>query len=73
MDADGALHAIVTSPADTVHSGLLLAAPENQLGVPQSPPGNTRFHVNNEAGSSDSWPARSGRRRSLLRGLRSRQ
>jgi plastocyanin len=45
MDADGALHAIVTSPADNVHSGIFVAAPENQFGVPQSPPAYTRFRV----------------------------
>lgn len=45
VDADGARHAIITSPGDSVHSGVIVAAPQNQLGVPQSPPGVTRFRI----------------------------
>ena len=44
-DEDGALHATVSSPADTVNSGLILAAPQDQFGVPQNPPGVTRFRI----------------------------
>lgn len=45
VDPDGALHAILTSPSDSAHSGIIVAAPQNQLGVPQSPPGVTRFRI----------------------------
>jgi plastocyanin len=44
-DADGALHATITSPGENVHSGIIVAAPQDQSGVPQSPPGVTRFRV----------------------------
>jgi plastocyanin len=45
MDADGALHATLSSPGDTVSSGIIVAVPQNQVGVPQSPTGVTRFRV----------------------------
>jgi plastocyanin len=38
VDADGALHATITSPGQSVHSGVIGAVPQNQSGVPQSPP-----------------------------------
>jgi plastocyanin len=44
-DADRVLHATISSQADNVHSGFIVAAPQNQVGVPQSPPGNTRFRI----------------------------
>jgi plastocyanin len=44
-DTDGALHAVIGSPTDSVHSGLLRAAPEERVGLAQSPPGVTRFRV----------------------------
>jgi plastocyanin len=48
-DADGALHATISSSADSVHSGLIVAPPQERLGVPESPPkpplGVTRFRV----------------------------
>jgi plastocyanin len=48
-DPDGALHAIIYSNADSVHSGLIVAPPQERLGVPESPPvpplGVTRFRV----------------------------
>jgi len=44
-DADGALHATLHFVGESAHSGLLGAAPMNQLGVPQSPPGVTRFRI----------------------------
>jgi plastocyanin len=45
MDQDGALHATVSSPQDNVHSGFIAAAPQDQIGLPQPPPGVTRFRV----------------------------
>jgi plastocyanin len=44
-DPDGALHATISSPADNVHSGFIAAAPQDQIGSPQTPPGVTRFRV----------------------------
>jgi plastocyanin len=48
-DPDGALHATISSSADSVHSGLIVAPPQERLGVPESPPepplGVTRFRV----------------------------
>lgn len=45
IDADGALHAVVNSPTDNVHSGFIVAAPQERTGLPQSPLGHTRFEV----------------------------
>jgi plastocyanin len=45
MDADGALHATVTSPSDAVHSGFIVSAPQERVGLPQAPLGATRFRV----------------------------
>ncbi len=45
MDPDGALHATVSSPTDSVHSGFISAAPQDQIGSPQPLPGVTRFRV----------------------------
>lgn len=45
MDPDGALHATVSSQTDSVHSGFIAAAPQDQIGLPQPPPGTTRFRV----------------------------
>lgn len=45
MDPDGALHATVSSPTDSVHSGFIAAAAQDQIGSPQPPPGVTRFRV----------------------------
>ena len=45
MDPDGALHATVNSPTDSVHSGFIGAAPQDQIGLPQPRPGITRFRV----------------------------
>ena len=44
-DADGALHAVISSPTDSVHSGLLREAPQERVGLAQSPSGPTRFRV----------------------------
>ncbi|WP_353068597.1 plastocyanin/azurin family copper-binding protein [Tunturibacter empetritectus] len=52
LDADGVLHATISSQGDNVHSGLIVASPQNQVGVGQSPPGNTRFRITfTEAGT----------------------
>ena len=45
MDADGARHATISSPGDNVHSGLIAPAPQERVGLAQSPPGVTRFRV----------------------------
>jgi plastocyanin len=45
IDADGALHATISSPTDSVHSGFIGAAPQDQIGSPQPLPGVTRFRV----------------------------
>ena len=45
IDADGALHGTLTSPSDSVHSGFIVSAPQERIGLPQAPLGNTRFRV----------------------------
>jgi plastocyanin len=45
LDADGALHGIVNSIADNVHSGLILAAPQDQMFLATPPLSVTRFRV----------------------------
>jgi plastocyanin len=45
VDADGARHADISSTADNVHSGFIAAARQDQIGLPQPPPGVTRFRV----------------------------
>ena len=45
VDQDGALHATISSPNDSVHSGFIAAAPQDQIGLPQPSPGVTRFRV----------------------------
>ena len=44
-DPDGALHATLSSPGDSAHSGFIAAAPQDQIGLPQPPAGTTRFRV----------------------------
>lgn len=44
-DTDGALHGTVNSTTDNVHSGLLGAAPQDQVSLPAPPLGVTRFRV----------------------------
>jgi plastocyanin len=44
-DPDGARHAIINSNADSVHSGAIIQAPQERTGLPQAPPGATRFRV----------------------------
>jgi plastocyanin len=45
LDADGALHATISSTADSVHSGFILSAPQDQIGSPQTPLAPTRFRI----------------------------
>lgn len=45
VDADGARHAVITSPTDSVHSGFIIAAPQERIGLRQAPLGVTRFRV----------------------------
>jgi plastocyanin len=45
VDADGARHAVLNSTSDSVHSGFIQAAPQDRIGLPQSPLGVTRFRV----------------------------
>ena len=45
VDADGARHGVVASTSDAVHSGFILAAPQDRTGLAQAPPGVTRFRV----------------------------
>lgn len=45
LDADGARHAVINSPSDSVHSGFILAAPQERTALPQSPLSVTRFRV----------------------------
>jgi plastocyanin len=44
-DADGALHATISSTSDSVHSGFIVASPLGQIGLPEAPVGTTRFRV----------------------------
>jgi plastocyanin len=44
-DTDGALHGTVSSTADNVHSGLLGAAPQDQVALPSPALGVTRFRA----------------------------
>lgn len=45
IEADGALRATISSPSDSVHSGFVASAPQDQIGLPQTPLGSTRFRV----------------------------
>lgn len=45
VDADGSLHATITSVFDSVHSGFVIAAPQERIGLPQAPIGTTRFRI----------------------------
>jgi plastocyanin len=44
-DADGALHATINSTSDSVHSGFIISAPQDQTFLPQTPLGFARFRV----------------------------
>ncbi len=45
VDSDGARHAVIDSLSDSTHSGFIVAAPEDRIGLPQSPLSVTRFRV----------------------------
>lgn len=45
FDVDGGRHATITGPGQSVHSGIIGAVSENQVGVPQSPPSIPVFRV----------------------------
>ncbi len=45
VGTDGARHAVITSPAASVHSGFLQAAFQDRVPLPQTPLGITRFRV----------------------------
>jgi plastocyanin len=45
LDADGARHAVINSPADNVHSGFIVAPPQDRIGLAQAPLGVTRFRA----------------------------
>jgi plastocyanin len=45
LDSDGARHAVLASPAGSVHSGFLLAARQDRTGLAQPDLGVTRFRV----------------------------
>jgi plastocyanin len=45
IDADGARHATINSTSDSVHSGFILAEPQERGGLPQAPLGVTRFRI----------------------------
>ena len=44
-DSDGARHAVLSSPGDSVNSGFLIAARQDRTGLAESPLGVTRFRV----------------------------
>jgi plastocyanin len=43
--ADGALQGTITAPSDSVSSGFLAAAPQDQIGSPQNAPGTSRIRI----------------------------
>ena len=45
VDADGARHATISSTSDSVHSGFIVSAPQERIGLPQAPLGTTRFRI----------------------------
>ncbi|PYV84042.1 MAG: hypothetical protein DMG93_06515 [Acidobacteria bacterium] len=45
VDGDGALHATISSASDNVHSGFIMSAPQERIGLPQAPLGSTRFRI----------------------------
>jgi plastocyanin len=52
VDVDGARHATINSLTDNVHSGAIVAAPQDRNGLAQSPLGVTRFRITfNNAGT----------------------
>ena len=45
VDVDGARHAVLHSPSDSVHSGFIMAAPQDRTGLSQAPLSVTRFRI----------------------------
>jgi len=45
VDSDGARHAVLGSPTDSVNSGFLAAARQDRVGLAQTPSGVTRFRA----------------------------
>jgi plastocyanin len=45
VDEDGARHAVISAPNESVHSGFIIAAPQERIGLPQAPITVTRFRV----------------------------
>src|SRR5215813_4631139 len=45
VDSDGARHAVINAAADSVHSVFIVASAQERTGLPQLPPGVTRFRV----------------------------
>jgi plastocyanin len=45
LTSDGARHAVIGSPNDSVNSGFLTSAPQDRAGLAQAPAGVTRFRV----------------------------
>jgi len=45
VDVDGARHAVINSTTDSVHSGFIVAASQERVGLAQSPLTFTRFRV----------------------------
>ncbi len=45
LGADGARNAVINSPADNVHSGFIVAPPQDRIGLAQAPLAVTRFRV----------------------------
>ncbi len=44
-DSDDALHATISSISDSVHSGFIVSASQDQIGISQTPRGTTRFRI----------------------------
>jgi len=44
-DADGARHATISSVFDSVHSGFIVAAPQDRIGLAQADNGVTRLRI----------------------------
>jgi plastocyanin len=45
VDLDGARHVTLHSPADSAHSGFIVAGTQDRIGLPQPPSGVTRFRA----------------------------
>jgi plastocyanin len=45
IDPDGARHAVISSPTDNVHSGFIVAASQERVGLSQMAPAVTRFRI----------------------------